>query len=174
MNVYENFDRIRAFVLDMDGVLTDGNVLVTEDGTMLRRMNIRDGYALQLAKKNGYDVVVISGSTSDGVKVRLSRLGITDVFMGVHNKVEVLQQFLSEHNLKAEQVMYMGDDIPDLDVMQMAGVAACPADAVPDIIKISQYISDKNGGEGCVRDIIEKTLKLQNKWQKDTSTPSTL
>lgn len=174
MNVYENFDLIRAFVLDMDGVLTDGTVLVTEEGTMLRSMNIRDGYALQLAKKTGYDVVVISGSNSEGVKIRLSRLGITDVFMGVHNKVEILQNFLAEHNLKSEHVLYMGDDIPDLDVMKMAGVAACPADAVPEIIKISQYVSDKKGGEGCVRDIIEKTLKLQKKWREDTSTPSTL
>lgn len=174
MNVYENFDTIKAFVLDMDGVLTDGSVLVTEEGSMLRRMNIRDGYALQLAKKNGYALAVISGSNSDGVKVRLARLGITDVYMSVHNKVETLTKFLTDNNLNAEQVLYMGDDVPDLDVMQMVGVAACPADAAPEIVKISQYISPCIGGSGCVRDVIEKTLRLQNKWSVDTSTPSTL
>ncbi|MBX2940220.1 MAG: HAD-IIIA family hydrolase [Ferruginibacter sp.] len=174
MNVLSAFKPIRAFALDVDGVLTDGTVLVTEEGDMLRRMHIRDGYALQLAVRNGYWVIVISGSYSTGVKLRLERLGVTEVHMQVKNKVEILQRFIKSYGLSNDEVLYMGDDVPDIDVMQMAGLSCCPADAVPEILQQAMYISPLPGGAGCVRDVIEKTMRLQNKWTDDLSVPSTL
>ena len=155
---------IKAFIFDVDGVLTDGIVHVTEAGEQLRQFNIKDGYALQLAVKRGYKMAVISGGKSAGVKLRLQGLGITDIFMGVDSKTEVYTQFISNYQLQAEEILYMGDDIPDLPVMKLAGLPVCPADAVEEIKAISAYISPKNGGKGCVRDVIEKVLKIQNKW----------
>ena len=155
---------IKAFIFDVDGVLTDGIVHVTEAGEQLRQFNIKDGYALQLAVKRGYKMAVISGGKSAGVKLRLQGLGITDIFMGVDSKTEVYTQFISNYQLQAEEILYMGDDIPDLPVMKLAGLPVCPADAVEEIKAISVYISPKNGGKGCVRDVIEKVLKIQNRW----------
>ncbi|HRN90822.1 MAG TPA: HAD-IIIA family hydrolase [Ferruginibacter sp.] len=174
MNVLSAFKPIRAFALDVDGVLTDGTVLVTEEGDMLRRMHIRDGYALQLAINKGYHIIVISGSFSAGVKIRLERLGVTDVHMQVKNKSEILQRFIKSNGLSPEEVLYMGDDVPDMEVMQLAGLPCCPADAVPEIVQLARYISPLPGGTGCVRDVIEKTMKLQGNWTNDQSVPSTL
>ena len=172
MNVLSNFKKIKAFVLDVDGVLTDGSLLLMEDGQMARRMNIKDGYALQLAIKKGYYILIISGANSDAVKLRLQKLGLNEIFMGVLNKKNKLIEFVTRHNLTSEQILYMGDDIPDQEAMQLAGLACCPADAVPEIKTISQYISPINGGHGCVRDIIEKVLKLNDHWAIDESVSS--
>jgi 3-deoxy-D-manno-octulosonate 8-phosphate phosphatase (KDO 8-P phosphatase) len=172
MNILAAFKPIRLFVLDVDGVLTDGSLLLLNDGQMVRRMNIKDGYALQLAVKKGYHLLVISGGNSEAVKLRLEKLGVSNVFMGVLNKKEVLQQYMQEHNFSRQQVLYMGDDMPDIGVMQMAGLPCCPADAVAEIRDISSYISPLKGGDGCVRDIIEKVLKLNAHWNDDGTTPS--
>ena len=172
MNVLTNFKSINTFVLDVDGVLTDGTLLLMDDGQMARRMNIKDGYALQLAIKKGYHILVISGGNSDAVKLRLQRLGVVEVFMNVTDKKEILLEYTSKYELKWEQVLYMGDDIPDLLPMQLVGLPCCPADAVPEIKTISHYISPLNGGYGCVRDVIEKVLKLNSHWDTDISIPS--
>ena len=172
MNILAAFKPIKLFVLDVDGVLTDGTVLVLNDGQLARRMNIKDGYVLQLAVKKGYQILVISGGNADAVKSRLEKLGVVNVFMNVTNKKEVLLQYVTQHGLAWPEVLYMGDDIPDYATMQMAGVACCPADAVPEIKAISHYISPINGGEGCVRDIIEKVMKLNGHWNDDGSTAS--
>ncbi len=156
----------------MDGVLTDGTVLVTEVGEQLRTFSIRDGYILQLAVKMGYKVAIISGSTSIAAEKRFAHLGITDVYMGAKNKVEILQQYLKANDLRAEETLFMGDDIPDLEVMQHVAMACCPADAVPEIQAIAHYISPREGGKGCVRDVMEKVLKLNNHWLNDTSVAS--
>lgn len=152
----------------MDGVLTDATVFVMPNGVWARRMHVRDGYALQLAVKKGYKVIVISGSTSPEVTARLHRLGIDNVHMGIKNKKELLQNIIKEKNITKEQLLVMGDDIPDLHILPLAGFACCPADAVQEIKEISNYISHLKGGEGCVRDVIEKTMKLQGKWNDDT------
>lgn len=155
---------IKAFVLDIDGVLTDATIHVTESGEQLRRFNVRDGYAMQLAVKQGYLICVISGGKSESVILRLKGLGITEVHLGITKKLEVYHKFIHQHQLKPENVIYMGDDIPDMPVMNVAGVSACPSDAVEEVKAISDYISAKTGGDGCVRDLIEKVLKVQDNW----------
>lgn len=172
MNVLAKFKDIKAFVLDVDGVLTDGSLLLLDDGQMARRMNIKDGYALQLAVKKGYKILVISGGTSEAVKRRLEKLGIADVHIGIVNKTALLMEYIAAHKFEWSQVLFMGDDIPDLAPMQLAGVACCPADAASDIKAISHYISPITGGNGCVRDVIEKVLKLNNHWNAGDSIAS--
>ena len=167
MNVLELFNKITCFVFDVDGVLTDGTLLVLPNAVMARRMNIKDGYALQLAVKRGYQVVIISGGNSAEVKDRLEKLGVHQVLMQVTDKATALQQFMETNQLVKEQVLFMGDDIPDLEVMQHVGLACCPNDAANEIKSISQYISHLKGGEGCARDVIEKVLKLRNDWNED-------
>jgi len=164
MNILELFAPIRTFVFDVDGVLTDGNLLLTEDGHMLRSMNIKDGYALQLAVKKGYSVWIISGGRSEAVKLRLNKLGINDVHIGIESKKEFLQDLAVTAKIPVESVLYMGDDMPDLAAMQLCGLPCCPADAVPEIKHIARYVSPHNGGKGCVRDVIEKVLKLNGHW----------
>jgi 3-deoxy-D-manno-octulosonate 8-phosphate phosphatase (KDO 8-P phosphatase) len=160
----EKLKHIKALLLDVDGVLTNGILLLTESGEQLRQFNIKDGYALQLAVKRGLKLAALSGARSKGVEYRLKGLGIEDVFLGLDSKIEVYNKYLLENNLSPEQVLFVGDDMPDLQVMKLAGLAVCPADAIEEIKAISHYISPKNGGEGCVRDIIEKVLKIQNLW----------
>jgi 3-deoxy-D-manno-octulosonate 8-phosphate phosphatase (KDO 8-P phosphatase) len=168
MNVLPVFKSIKTFVFDVDGVLTDGNILVLANGEQARQMNIKDGYALQLAIKKGYRVVVISGGTSIAVKERLNKLGVTDVFLPVENKKEKLLQYVQEQGLKWEETLFMGDDMPDLAAIQLTGLPCCPADAVTEIKQVSKYISPFNGGKGCVRDVIEKVLKLNGDWDMDS------
>jgi len=168
MNVLELFQKITTFVFDIDGVLTDGRLLVMPNGLMVRRMNIKDGYALQLAIKKGYNVLVISGGNAPEVEERLNKLGIHDVYMRVEDKLSVLQNYMQLHNVAVSQVLFMGDDIPDLPIMNEAGFPCCPNDAVIEVKGISKYISPLKGGEGCVRDVIEKVLKLRNDWSADT------
>ncbi len=172
MSVLEKFKSIRTFVFDVDGVMTDGSVLVYETGEQVRRMNTRDGYSLQLAVKKGYRVLVISGGSSEGVRRRLEYLGIRDINLNVHNKIEVLQEYVRKYDLHEKDMLYMGDDIPDLGAMQQVGLACAPADAAPEIRHIAAYISSFNGGHGCVRDVIEKVLKLNGHWEIDLAVAS--
>jgi 3-deoxy-D-manno-octulosonate 8-phosphate phosphatase (KDO 8-P phosphatase) len=173
MQILSRFKLIKTFAFDMDGVLTDGNIIVDSKDNWLRQMNIRDGYALQLAASEGFNVIVISGSSSSFVHDRLNKLGVKDVFMQVKNKEEFLKVFMQERKLSLTEMLFMGDDIPDYFCMKMAGIAACPADAAFEIKDIASYISPFNGGHGCVRDVIEKVLKLNNKWTFKNNIPST-
>ena len=166
-NYKELLQHITTFIFDYDGVLTEGIVMLTEDGEPLRSANVRDGYALQLAVKKGYRIAVISGGKSPSMFRRLSSLGIKDIFLGVEHKIQVFEKYLKDNNIDSSEVVYMGDDIPDFQVMKLAAVPACPADAAEEIRAISKYISHYEGGKGCVRDIIEQVLKLQNNWMND-------
>jgi 3-deoxy-D-manno-octulosonate 8-phosphate phosphatase (KDO 8-P phosphatase) len=166
------FKNINTIVLDVDGVLTDGTLLVMPGGLMVRRMNIKDGYALQLAVKKGYHVAIISGGDSPEVKDRLLKLGVTDVYMKVHDKLSVFQEYILLNGLDASSTAYMGDDIPDYDVMNHVGLASCPADAASEIKELSAYVSPLNGGAGCVRDLIEKIMRVRGDWSEDTTVRS--
>lgn len=164
MNLLEQFQKVKAFVFDLDGVLTDGSLIILPGQEFVRTMDIKDGYALQHAVKKGYHIVVISGSVSKACAERLEYLGIRGVFMKVKDKEEVLAQYILSNNLKWEEVLFMGDDIPDLEVMKQVGLPCCPVDAVAEIKAVSKFISTKNGGKGCAREVIEKVLKLNNDW----------
>ena len=160
----EYLRHITTFIFDVDGVLTDGSILVTTEGEMFRTMNIKDGYGLKTAVDRGYNICVISGGSNEGVRVRLQNLGIKDIFLGAHNKTEILENYLKEKNVKRENTLYMGDDLPDYEIMKEVGLPTCPQDAVPEIKAISKYVSHKKGGKGCVREVIEQVLKVQGKW----------
>lgn len=155
---------ITTFIFDIDGVLTDSSVHITESGEMLRIMNIRDGFAMKAAIESGYHVCIISGGKNEGVRIRLRNLGITDIHLGSPDKVETFKEYIELYNIKPEQVLYMGDDIPDYHVMQLVGLPTSPQDASPEIKAISKYISHKNGGKGAVREVIEQVMKVQGKW----------
>ncbi len=160
---------ITTVILDVDGVLTNSLVTITTDGQLLRQMNIKDGYALKTAVDAGLRICIISGGKNDGVKTRLENLGIQDVYLGIHDKIEKYHEILDGYQLTKEEVAYMGDDIPDVPVMQLVGLPCCPNDAVQEVKGISKYISHKKGGEGCVRDILEQILKVQGKWNTNFS-----
>lgn len=164
MNILELFAPIRTFVFDIDGVMTDGSLLVTETGDLLRSMNIRDGYATELAVKKGYNVWVISGGKQEAPAIRLRKLGVKETHIAVPDKKKLLLELFEKYNAQPAQALYMGDDIPDYAVMQICGLPTCPADAAPEIKSVAQYISPLNGGAGCVRDVIEKVLKLNGDW----------
>ena len=155
---------ITTFIFDFDGVMTDGTVFCDFEGHPLRATNVKDGYAIQLATKLGYNVAVISGAVCPSTIVRMNSLGVTDVFTGIPDKVLKLKEYMNEKGLKPEEIVFMGDDIPDLNVMKEVGLPACPADAVPEVKAISKFISERPGGKGAVRDLIERTLKVQGKW----------
>jgi len=163
-NYKEYLNQINTFVFDVDGVLTDGTVQVNTKGELLRTMNMRDGFALRTAQQKGYTICIISGGKNEGVRSRLKNLGITNIYLGVQDKVEQLDEFMDIYDLKAENVLYMGDDIPDLYVMKLVGMPCCPQDAAAEIKEVSRYVSHKKGGKGCVRDVIEQVLKVQGKW----------
>lgn len=164
MNPALELKKISTFIFDIDGVLTDGTILVTEEGHQLRTMNIKDGYALQLAVTKGFNVIVVSGGSSSGSVKRLEALGITDVHIRVSSKLRLVEKLLEDRKLSLEEVLFMGDDMPDLELMQTVGLPVCPYDAAEDIRAVSHYISPKKGGEGCVRDVIEKVLRAHSKW----------
>ena len=168
-NLKAKLRNISAIMLDVDGVLTDGMVITLPDGDQVRRMNIKDGYALQHAVKKGYHISIISGGTSESVRLRLNGLGIKEVNLACKNKMEVFENLKTKFNLESENILYMGDDIPDYKVMQKVGFAACPNDAADEIKSISHYISPKKGGEGCVRDLLEQIMRLQGKWFDEDS-----
>jgi 3-deoxy-D-manno-octulosonate 8-phosphate phosphatase (KDO 8-P phosphatase) len=160
----EIMNEITTFVFDVDGVLTDGSVNISPTGEMLRKMNIRDGYAMKAAIESGYNVCIISGGSNEGVRSRLKNLGITDIYLGSPDKVETFKEYCELYSISPEKVLYMGDDIPDFHVMQLVGLPTCPQDAGPEIKSISNYISHVNGGKGAVRDVIEQVMKVQEKW----------
>jgi 3-deoxy-D-manno-octulosonate 8-phosphate phosphatase (KDO 8-P phosphatase) len=157
-------NHITTFIFDVDGVLTDGTVRVSQTGEMLRDMHIRDGFAMKAALECGYNVCIISGGSNEGVRIRLRNLGITDIHLAAPDKVATFKEYIELYNIKPEQVLYMGDDIPDYHVMQLVGLPTCPQDASPEIKGISNYISHINGGKGAVRDVIEQVMKVQGKW----------
>lgn len=160
----EYLEHITTFIFDVDGVLTNATITVTTSGELLRTMNMKDGYGLKTAVDSGFNVCIISGGSNEGVRIRLAGLGISDIYLGAHNKIEQLQDYIKRKGIKSENVLYMGDDIPDFPVMKLVGLPCCPQDAVPEIKTISKYISHKKGGEGAVRDVIEQVLKVQGKW----------
>lgn len=160
----ELMNDITTFIFDVDGVLTDSSVHITPSGEMLRIMNIRDGFAMKAAIESGYHVCIISGGSNEGVRIRLQNLGITDIYLGTPNKVETFKEYCDIYKINPEQVLYMGDDIPDYHVMQLVGLPTCPQDSSPEIKAISQYISHKNGGKGAAREVIEQVMKVQGKW----------
>ena len=161
-----NYDlkKIKAFIFDVDGVLTDSSVHVSQNGEMLRIMNIRDGFAMKAAIESGYNVCIISGGSNEGVRIRLKNLGINDIHLASPDKVATFNEYAALYNINPEHVLYMGDDIPDYHVMQLVGLPTCPQDASPEIKAISKYISHKNGGKGAVREVIEQVMKVQGKW----------
>lgn len=159
--------QITTFIFDVDGVLTNGMLTIMPDGELVRHMNVKDGYAMKNALNKGYKVCIISGGTNEGVRKRLMTLGIEDVFLGAHNKIEQYNALVKKYNLQPENVLYMGDDVPDYPVMKLVGMPTCPNDAVREIKGIAKYISDKKGGDGCVRDVIEQVLRVQKKWDEN-------
>ncbi|MBT8281048.1 MAG: HAD-IIIA family hydrolase [Muriicola sp.] len=161
--------QISTFVFDVDGVFTDGKVLVTQEGELLRAMNIMDGYAVKTAIQKEYNICIITGGTNEGVRQRLKGLGVQEVHLGAHNKVEILNDFLEKKNIPAEHVLYMGDDIPDIPAMHEVILPCAPQNAAPEVKAISKYISHRNGGEGCVRDVIEQVLKVRGDWYQNFS-----
>ncbi|WP_299017259.1 HAD-IIIA family hydrolase [uncultured Polaribacter sp.] len=159
--------KINTFIFDVDGVLTNGMLTIMPDGELVRHMNVKDGYALKNALNKGFRVCIISGGTNEAVKKRLMALGIEDVFLGAHDKIKQYKELLEKYNLDPENILYMGDDVPDYPVMKLVGLPACPNDAVREIQQVSKYISDKKGGDGCVRDVIEQVLRVQQKWEEN-------
>ncbi len=160
----EKLNNIKTVILDVDGVLTDGNLILLPTGEMVRTMNTRDGYAMQLAIKQGIRIAVITGGRDEAVVNRLKYLGLTDIYVNKRDKVEAFEDLLFSYGLDPDEIAYMGDDYPDLAVMSLVGLSACPNDACMDVRKASEYISPENGGKGCVRDLLEQILKVQNKW----------
>lgn len=163
-NFKEDLTRVKAFVFDIDGVMSLQTISLNAFGVPNRTVNLRDGYAIQLAVKKGYHIGIISGSNAKEYIRRLKGLGVSDIYLNSRAKTEHFNNFCAKHEIQPSDVMYMGDDIPDYGAMKLAGVPVCPADADSEIKKVASYISDKRGGEGCVRDVIEQVLRLHNKW----------
>jgi 3-deoxy-D-manno-octulosonate 8-phosphate phosphatase (KDO 8-P phosphatase) len=172
MNVLELFKKVTTFVFDIDGVLTDGAVFVLRDGLQARQMHVKDGFGLQMAMKKGYNLFIISGGYSDEVKNRLEKLGVKEIYMAVEDKAQLLTTLVEKNKIKWDEVLYMGDDLPDLPLMEKVGMPCCPADAVNEVKAVVKYISPVNGGWGCARDVIEKVLKINDHWQYDTRVTS--
>jgi 3-deoxy-D-manno-octulosonate 8-phosphate phosphatase (KDO 8-P phosphatase) len=161
------FSEINTFIFDVDGVLTDGSVIAYETGEQARRFFVKDGYAIERALKAGYHIVIISGGMQESVRKRLNFLGIKDVFLGVKDKLTVFGEYTKTRNLDPATILYMGDDIPDYKMLQLVGLPTCPADASIDIKPLCTYISSCNGGQGAVRDVIEKVMRAQGKWHPE-------
>ena len=164
-----NYDlqKIRAIVFDLDGVLSSSTIALDLEGTPLRTVNIKDGYAIQLAMKMGLRIAIISGCRIEAVRMRYEGLGMEDIYLGAAVKIKTYEEFKAKYGYDDEEVMFMGDDIPDLEVMRRVGCPVCPKDACHEVREASIYVSDRNGGEGCGRDVIEQTLRAQGKWLKD-------
>ena len=164
VHLFDKMKAVKAFVFDVDGVFTNNDILVSEAGELLRTMHVRDGQAVKWAIRAGYPVGIITGGRSEGVKKRFTDLGIEEYYSGIHDKWETLQAFLKRTNTLVSEVCYMGDDLPDLPVLRKVVLSCCPADAVPDVSDICDYVSPLPGGRGCVREIIEKVMRLQDRW----------
>ncbi len=165
INYKKLLPNITTLVFDIDGVFTNGLVTVMPSGELVRDMCVKDGYAVKTAIDKGHRVCVITGGKSQSVKSRLEDLGVKDVYLEAHDKQVAFDDFLNKYKLDLKNILYMGDDLPDYPVMKLAGLPCCPSDAVPEIQKISKYISHKKGGEGCVRDVIEQVLRVQGNWK---------
>jgi 3-deoxy-D-manno-octulosonate 8-phosphate phosphatase (KDO 8-P phosphatase) len=172
MNVLTEFKKITTFIFDIDGVLTDGTLLVLSDGLQARQMHVKDGFGLQMAMKYGYKIFIISGGVSEESKRRLEFLGLKEVYIGIADKTAFVTEILKNNKIKWAEVLYMGDDLPDIPVLAKVGLSACPADAVNEVRNIAKYISPINGGWGCVRDVIEKVLKVNGHWKYETDVTS--
>ncbi len=159
-----NFSKITTFIFDVDGVLTDGTVHSYADGEHSRTFFIKDGYAMEKAMQSGYNIIIISGGFEKGVHNRLTFLGVKDIFLGVKDKLELFNTIKKDKNLNEDQILYMGDDIPDYKMLKLVGLPTCPNDAANDIKEICKYVSPFNGGRGAARDVIEKVMKSQGKW----------
>lgn len=168
-NFKKKLANITTIIMDFDGVLTDGKIYFTDDQQLIRIGNVKDGYAIYLAQKMGLKIVVISGGDAPNMRYRCELLDIEHIYLGVENKIEVYEQLKQNLNITDEEILYIGDDIPDYPVMLKAGVACCPIDAAHDIKKIAHYVSPLGGGQGCVRDIIEQVLKAKNSWLTSSS-----
>ncbi|MDG1024137.1 MAG: HAD-IIIA family hydrolase [Flavobacteriaceae bacterium] len=168
MKNYKNFlPHIKTFIFDVDGVLTDGKILITNEGELLRSFDTKDGYAMKCALVQGYKIVIITGGRNQGVEDRFKELGVFDIYMGAHHKIDAYQDLMDNYDLDPETILYVGDDIPDIPVMEKVGLGCCPSDAVSDVKAMANYVSHKKGGEGCVREIIEQVLRVQGKWRLD-------
>ena len=167
-NYKTKLHQIKALVFDVDGVFTDGAVLVTESGDLLRAHHAKDGYAIRCAVKEGYPIGIITGGVSQTIVKRFEMLGVTDVYLGARAKLGPFGHFCEKHQLTPSQVLFMGDDIPDLEVMLACGLPCAPADAAPEVRKAAQYISLYPGGKGCVRDVVEQLMRLHGTWRQST------
>ena len=163
-NFKELLRNVKAFAFDVDGVFTDGTIILHPSGELIRTSNTRDGYAVHVAVERGFPVAIISGGKSETVRERFKGLGVTDVYLGTSDKIEALNDFRFKYGIELSEILYMGDDLPDFEVMNKVGIPTCPSDAAPEIRAISIYVSHHSGGKGCVRDIIEQVLRLNNKW----------
>ena len=163
-NYKEVLNSIKAFIFDIDGVLTNGKILITSKGDMYREMDTKDGFAIKYALNKGFKIAIISGGKDKGLEIRLQDLGIKNIFLGFIDKERPFNDFIKNEDIKPNDILYMGDDIPDIKIMKKVLLATCPNDAVIDVKEISDYVSPKNGGQGCVREIIEQVLRVQNKW----------
>jgi len=165
INFKENLKKINTFILDVDGVLTDGGLYILPNGEFMRKMNAKDGYALKLALIKGYNIAIITGGKENNIKERLGKLGISNIYLNAHNKLPILEEYLLNNNIDIQNALYMGDDIPDMECMREVGISCCPNNAVTEVKNIADYISPLNGGLGCVRDIIEQVLRANNDWK---------
>ena len=169
MNFKESLNKVKAFAFDVDGVFTDGTVFLLPGDEFMRSVNIKDGYAIQHAVKTGYPIGIITGGRSEAVRERFQNLGVTDIYMGTSYKWDIYEDFRIKYGLEHEEILYMGDDLPDYEIMKKVGVPTCPSDAAHEIKDISVYVSQYGGGKGCVRDIVQQVLQLQDKWINDNT-----
>ncbi len=160
---------ITTFIFDVDGVLTDGKLLITSNGEMLRLMDAKDGFAIKYAIDHGFKISIISGGKDESIRTRLEKLGVKDIYLDSHNKIESYNELLNKHKLSASSVLYMGDDLPDVPCLKVVGVSTCPKDSAVEVREVCDYVSHINGGKGCVRDVLEQTMRVQKKWLNDDS-----
>jgi 3-deoxy-D-manno-octulosonate 8-phosphate phosphatase (KDO 8-P phosphatase) len=173
-NFKEDIAAVRAFVFDVDGVFTDGGIIVTPEGDFIRKYNSKDGYAVAYAIKMGYPVAIITGGRGNTLEVRFKMLGVSRLYANCGDKINKLREFMEDFGLHPHEVLFMGDDIPDREAMMYAGVPVCPADAVSEVVEISRYVSSYRGGEGCVRDVVEQVLRARGDWAKDSQGVNTV
>lgn len=159
--------KIKTFIFDVDGVLTDGKILINSDSELLRSFDTKDGYAMKCALVKGFKIAIITGGRNEAVRERFKELGVIDIYLGAHHKLDAYQDLMDNYDLNPEEILYIGDDIPDIPVMEKVGLGCCPADATSDVKAIADYVSHKKGGEGCVRELIEQVLRVQGKWSLD-------
>ncbi len=159
--------KIKTFIFDVDGVLTDGKILINSDGELLRSFDTKDGYAMKCALVKGFKIAIITGGRNEAVRERFKELGVIDIYLGAHHKLDAYQDLMDNYDLNPEEILYIGDDIPDIPVMEKVGLGCCPVDAASDVKAMADYVSHKKGGKGCVRELIEQVLRVQGKWSLD-------